>query len=466
MAGLAVDLTTIVREAGIVGAGGAGFPTYAKFGNEVDTYIANGVECEPIMEADKHLMIESASDIVRGLELAMEQVGAGSGCIAIKKKNAKSVEAVSRAAAGKPNISVKTLDNFYPAGDEQILIRHITGRIVPPGGLPFMAGVTVNNVATLKQITDASDGIPVTSRLVTVGGEVARPVTVEAPIGTPIADLIAYAGGPAINEYEVILGGPIMGPVGVSNPPGDTPESLNGAVLTKVMGGVIVLPSDHQMVRLKKQQPDVTKMRAKTCTTCQECWILCPRNAMGHPIFPAKVMTYSFRLKEMLRQIEQHDLDPFTEEIVSEAMLCCQCGVCEQYACIFYLAPNRVYKIIQDAVRKAGLKFDYSKRMMDDSVFEYRKIPALTYARKIGVADYIKPTAFEPLGSLMPERVYISLRQHIGAPAVPVVNTGDTVKTGDLVGEIPPDSLGARLHASIDGRVAGIMNDHVVIERI
>ena len=463
---MAVDLTSVVRDSGIVGAGGAGFPTYAKFGNKVDTYIANGVECEPVMEVDKHLMIESAPDIVRGLELAMEQVGVTEGFIAIKKKNVKSVEAISRAAAGKPNISVETLDNFYPAGDEQILIRHITGRIVPPGGLPFMSGVTVNNVATLKQITDASNGIPVTSRLVTVGGEVERPVTVEAPIGTPVSDLLAYAGGPTISEYEVVLGGPIMGPIGSSSPPENDPQALDGAVLTKTMGGVIVLPDDHHMVRLKKEQPDVTKMRAKTCTTCQECWILCPRNAIGHPIFPAKVMTYSYRIKEMLRQIEQNDLDQFTEEIVSEAMLCCQCGVCEQYACIFYLAPNRVYKIIQDAVRKAGLKFDYSQRMIDDSVFEYRKIPALTYARKIGVAKYIKPTTFEPLGSFVPERVYISLRQHIGAPAVPIVNAGDTVRTGDLIGEIPPDALGARLHASIDGRVVGIMNDHVVIERM
>lgn len=450
----AVDIVTIAHDAGIIGAGGAGFPTHVKLGNKVDTYIANGVECEPILEADKHLMMKAAPDIVRGLEAVMEQVDAKRGVIAIKEKNAEAVNAMRLAIKGKPNLEIATMGNYYPAGDEQILTRQVTGRIVPPGGFPFMVGVTVSNVATLKQISDALDGRNITSRPVTVAGEVERPVTIEIPIGTAIDELISYVGGATVPDYEVVVGGPIMGPIGSVDDP-----------ITKILGGVIVLPSNHTMINLKKQPVRITKQRAKMCCTCQECNILCPRNAMGHPIFPAKIMSYSWFIDETLKRIENNDLDPFTEIMISEALLCCQCGICEQYACIFGLSPNKVYAMVKDAIIKAGLKFDFSDRPIDGKTFEYRKIPALTYARKLGLEKYIVHTDFEPLGSYMPEKVSIPLCQHIGAPAEPVVKSGDMVKTGDLIGEIPSGALGARIHASIDGRIEEVSDKRIVIGR-
>ena len=186
---------------------------------------------------------------------------------------------------------------------------------------------------------------------------------------------------------------------------------------------------------------------------------------MGHPIFPAKNMSYSWFIDDTLRRIENNDLDPFTEVMISEALLCCQCGVCEQYACIFGLSPNKVYAMIQDAIAKAGLKFDFSDRPIDGKTFEYRKIPALTYARKLELEKYLVHTGFNPLGSYMPEKVSIPLSQHIGAPAEPVVKAGDMVKTGDLIGEIPSGALGARIHASIDGSVEEVSDKHIVIGR-
>ena len=453
VAGAATDIISSVRDAGIVGAGGAGFPTHVKLGNEVDTFIANGAECEPILDVDRHLMIREAAAIVRGMEAAMEQVGASKGIIGIKDKNTEAIAAIRKAIAGRPNLTVSVLDNTYPAGDEQVLIRQVTGRIVPPGGLPFMAGVTVSNVATLKQIADALDGKSVTSRYVTVGGEVERPVTVEAPVGTVVGDLIAFAGGPTVPEYEVVLGGPIMGPIG------DVNDSID-----KRIGGVIVLPADHTMIRLKREPVRITKQRAKMCCTCQECTILCPRNAIGHPISPAKMMTYSWFIDEIIRKIEAHDIDEFIERMVFESLLCCQCGVCEQYACIFGLAPNKVYALVKSAIGRAGLKFDFSKAPVNEhALFEHRKLPALTYARKLGLEPYLGHTGFEPLGSFMPSRVRVPLKQHLGAPAVAVVKTGDRVKTGDVIGEIPEKGLGARVHASIDGRVEMVSESGIVI---
>lgn len=454
MALTGTDITTLVRDAGIVGAGGAGFPTHIKLNNKVDTYIANGAECEPILETDKHLMLTAAADIVRGLEAAMGQVGATRGFIAIKDKNREAIAAIEQVIAGKPGLSVAVLPNSYPAGDEMVLIRQVTDRIVPPGGLPFMAGVTVSNVATLKQIADALEGKPVTSRMVTVGGEVWEPVTVEVPLGTPVSDLIEFAGGPTLSEYALVFGGPIMGPLGNMD-----------AYITKTMGGVLLFPTEHIVAQLKRRQPRVTKLRAKMCCTCQECTILCPRNALGHPINPAKMMSKAWQLDEILSKIEKHELDAFTEEMVTEALLCCQCGICEQYACIFGLSPNRVYALVRDAVRKAGLKPDFSKRRLyGGPMFAYRKIPALTYARKLDLARYLVHTGLKPLGSLTPKQVRIALCQHLGAPAVPVVKPGDRVRVGDVIGEIPEGKLSARVHASIEGRIGEVTDSYVVIE--
>jgi Na+-translocating ferredoxin:NAD+ oxidoreductase RnfC subunit len=318
-----------------------------------------------------------------------------------------------------------------------------------------MAGVSVSNVATLKQVSDALDGRSVTARFVTIGGEVARPVTVEVPIGTSVRELIAFAGGTTVRDYEVILGGPIMGTIG----------SVDDSI-TKTLGGVIILPREHIMVRLKKQPVRITKQRAKMCCTCQECTILCPRSAMGHPISPAKMMSYAWLIDEIIGRIERKELDPFTSRMVSEALLCCQCGVCEQYACIFGLSPNKVYAMVRSAVEKAGLKFDFSDRMICDKEFEYRKLPAVTYARKLELYKYIVHTDLEQPDSFLPSKVRIPLRQHIGAPAEPVVKTGDKVKVGDLIGEIPKGTLGARVHASIDGRIEEVTDKDIVIGRM
>ena len=454
MAGTALDIVSAVRDAGIVGAGGAGFPTHAKLVNRVDTFIANGAECEPILETDKHLMITGAPRIVRGLDAAMEQTGATRGFIAIKDKNGPAIQAVERAIAGRPNLSVAVLANTYPAGDEIVLIRQVTDRIVPPGGLPFMTGVTVSNVATLTQISDALDGRPVISRLVTIAGEVTRPVTVEAPLGVSVRELIEFAGGMTVPEYEVIFGGPIMGYIG----------SLDDHT-TKIMGGIIVLPHDHTVVRLKRQSTPVTKRRAKMCCTCQECTILCPRNALGHPIHPAKMMSRAWQLEEILARIAGGNLDPPTREMVDEALLCCQCGICEQYACIFGLSPNKVYAIVRDAVHRAGLKPDFSARTLyGGPLFRYRKIPALTYIRKLDLERYLVHTDLAPPGSIRPKMVRIALCQHLGAPAVPTVKPGDRVRAGDLIGDIPEGKLSARVHASIDGRVAEVTGSQVAIE--
>jgi Na+-translocating ferredoxin:NAD+ oxidoreductase RnfC subunit len=235
--------------------------------------------------------------------------------------------------------------------------------------------------------------------------------------------------------------------------------------ITKVIGGVIVLPAGHVMVRFKKQPLDTTTHKAKSCYTCRECTNLCPRNAMGHAIYPSKIMSYSWYIDEILRMIESGDIDPAIRVMISEAMLCCQCGVCEQVACSFDLSPNRIYALIRDAALKAAMKFDFTGRTSDDSLFDFRKVPTLTYAKKMDLDRYLVNTEYEPFGTYLPGMVTIPLQQHIGAPSVPSVKTDDTVAAGDLIGTIPEGALGAAVHASVDGKIEEITDSYIVIRR-
>jgi len=152
-----MGLAEQVRQAGVVGAGGGGFPTHVKLAARADTVIANGAECEPLLHKDAAVMEHHAAELVRGVELVMAAVGAGTGVIAIKAKNHHAVEKVEEACQGR-RVRVQLLGDYYPAGDEFDLVHTVTDRLIPPAGLPIQVGVVVNNVETLVNIAAAADG--------------------------------------------------------------------------------------------------------------------------------------------------------------------------------------------------------------------------------------------------------------------------------------------------------------------
>ena len=195
-----------VREAGVVGAGGGGFPAHVKLGAKADTIIANGAECEPLLHKDAVLMEEHATALVRGMVLAREAVGATNGVIGIKAKKKHAVEAVSRACEGTP-IRVHLLGDYYPAGDEYDLVYEVTGRLIPPGGIPIQVGAIVNNVETFLNIAAASTGQPVTHKWLTIAGAVKSPITLRVPIGTTYRDCLGAAGGLTTHEPVLCIGG-------------------------------------------------------------------------------------------------------------------------------------------------------------------------------------------------------------------------------------------------------------------
>jgi Na+-translocating ferredoxin:NAD+ oxidoreductase RnfC subunit len=248
-----------VKDAGVVGAGGAGFPTHVKIAAQVDTVIANGAECDPLLRCDQQLMANRAAEIVEGLRLVMQASGAEKGVIALKREYTSAVAALQRAILAPPlspptlggmkgeSISLHLMESHYPAGDEFVLVYEVTGRLVPEAGLPLHVGCIVQNVGTLFNIARAQKGIPVTHRLLTVTGAVNEPKTLNLPIGTPIGEAVAWSGGIKIprwsarteEDYAVVVGGPMMGRLA------EHPSEP----VTKTTTGLIVLPRNGPVVR-------------------------------------------------------------------------------------------------------------------------------------------------------------------------------------------------------------------------
>lgn len=439
------QLVECVRTAGIVGQGGAGFPAHVKYDAEVETVIANGCECEPLLHSDKHLMEARAEDLVRALRTLKTAVGARRGVIAIKGKYVRVAERLQRAMAGT-DLELALLDDFYPAGDEQVLIYEVTGRCVPPLGLPKDVGALAANVGTLVSLTDALDGKPVTHRLVTVTGEVARPAIWNVPLGTPLSDLVEACGGAAVEDPVYILGGPMMGRVV------DDPKQAASTVVTKTLGGVILIPRDHYLHRRATLSLEVMARRAATaCIQCRYCTDLCPRYLIGH----------DFQTHKVMRALGGGGPEAAPGSL--QALLCSECGLCELFSCPMHLSPRRLNAALKVRFRENRVAFPEPRRVKPSqaALRGYRKIPVTRLAIKLDIARYMDLHP-EFLGELKPARVRVPLRQHIGAPAQPLVKPGDRVSVGEPVGAIPPGALGACVHASLSGVVTAV-DDAVTI---
>lgn len=227
-----------VRAAGVTGAGGAGFPTHVKLQAQVDTFLVNAAECEPMLKVDQQLMALQASRLIRGVQYAMRATGAREGIIALKEKYQTAIKALTPLLT--PAIRLHMLPDVYPAGDEVLTIWLATGRRVPPAALPVSVGVVVNNVQTVLNIARAVEQqYPVTRRTLTVNGAVARPLTLTVPLGMPLREVLAIAGGVTVDNPGFINGGPMMGSL---------IPSLDAPV-TKTTGGLLVLPNNASFDR-------------------------------------------------------------------------------------------------------------------------------------------------------------------------------------------------------------------------
>lgn len=439
---MTATLVDKVKRAGVVGAGGAGFPTWKKIDARVDCVIANGAECEPLLHNDQYLMAREAARVVRGMELVMKATGASKGIVGLKEKYKDAVAAFRKTLGKKDHIRLAFLPNAYPAGDEFVIVYETTGRVIPEGGLPLDVGVVNSNVETFRNIADAEEGTPVTSRYVTVAGAVRAPVTLEAPIGTAWAELIDAAGGATIGEYALMLGGPMMGKLSY-----DASQPV-----TKTTGAVVVLPRDHALVRRRtvpfSRSLHVTR---QFCCQCNLCTMVCPRYLLGHELYPHLVM------RSVLFGL------PFPEgKGETTAHLCCECGLCGLYICPMNLPIARINGNIKRNLKALG--WEAAKRSPASTprlLRETTRIATNRLVARLGLIPYNVEIPFSE-EKLAPSRVAIPLKQNVGAAAVPCVKVGQRVKKGQVIAGIPEGKMGACHHASIGGVVKEI-RDAIVI---
>jgi len=297
------DIRQIIREAGIVGMGGAAFPTHVKLsppeGKEVHTLIINGAECEPYLSTDHRVMVEQGEELIEGIKILLRACGAQKAIIGIEKNKPDAIENLSRLCRDEENIRVEAVPVVYPQGGERQLIKSLTGREVPVGGLPLDLGIVVQNVATAVAVHQAVNlGRPLIDRVVTVSGRgVAEPANVRVRLGTPIRDLIEFCGGMRDDAVKVVNGGPMMG---------KAVASLDDPV-TKGTSGILVLT-----------EAEVRIYEERTCIRCARCVDACPMRLM-----PNYLALYS--RKSMYNDAEQIHL-----------FNCIECGCCS------FVCPARI----------------------------------------------------------------------------------------------------------------------------
>ncbi len=437
------ELITIVKENGVAGAGGAGFPTYGKLDKRAKTIILNGAECEPLLKLHQQLLQTKAYEIMYTLSLMAETLETEEVYIAVKGAYKKTVEAIRANLISFPKLQIKLLPEVYPMGDEVVLIYEATKKIIPPGSIPIEMGVAVFNVETVWNIYNAiENNKPVITKYITVAGAVKEPQTIEVPLGICVEEVVTLAGGASIKDPAYINGGPMTGTL---------VNSYDR--ITKTTNAILVLPKDHFVVQKKMVNTSIDMKRAMaSCCQCQMCSDLCPRHLLGHPITPHMFMRTA--TSGVTTQLE-----PFIN-----TMFCCSCGICEMFACPQSLAPRTLITQYKKGLRSKGVSIPREVRTEEvDPLREYRAVPMKRLIARLGLNEY---NGKAPLKDyvITPAQVRIPLSQHIGVPGVPVVKKGDEVIQGQVIAKATEGKLSLPLHASITGRVLEVNETYIIIK--
>ncbi len=307
------EIIEIVKNAGIVGMGGAGFPTYVKLkpGKPIEAVLLNGCECEPMLTADHRVLLEYADDIIFGLKAMMKTLNAPRGVIVIEDNKPDAIALMQEKTANEEGMEVCVAKTKYPQGGEKMLIKRVLGRSVPSGGLPADVGAVVSNISTVKAISDAiQKGMPLIERVTTVTGKyIPNPGNFIVKIGTNTADLIDYCGGISGTDVTVKAGGPMMG----------FPQSELNVPIMKGSNGIIAIDTDHT--------------EPQECIKCGRCVDVCPMELK--PLHFAKQANDPQALKAL------------------NIMDCMECRCCE-YICSSKIPLVTMIKMGKNAVR--GMK--------------------------------------------------------------------------------------------------------------
>ncbi len=435
-----MSITDKIFEAGVVGAGGAGFPSHVKAKSNIEYVLANGAECEPLIHKDYELMVHFPKEITGGLDLLIESTSAKKGFFGIKEKNEKAITTISKNLNGK--VELTKLGDYYPSGDEFELVYEATGRLIPPAGIPLDIGCVVNNVETLYNIFLSQKNIPVTKKFICVAGAVKKPSSFFVPVGTCLREVINHAGGTKEKEFGIFVGGVMMGQL-----------TFNlDEVITKTTAGLIVLPKDHYLIK-RKNQPEENwhRIGKSACDQCSYCTEFCPRYLLGYQVEPHKVMR-SLGFTKTGSAVWNQMAD-----------LCCSCGLCTLYACPEDLYPKEACDKAKVEMREAGIKFVQQKPVKVHPIKNGRRVPLKQLILKLKLQDYDIEAPFDS-EKISVKKVKIPLQQHIGKPALAKVKTGEIVEEGQMIGKISDGELGANVHASIGGKVKELTKEFILIE--
>lgn len=288
-----------VKAAGIVGQGGAAFPTFVKLTppetKKIDTVLLNACECEPYLTRDYRLLLEKPKEVIQGLHFIMLALGVEIGIIGIEDNKPKAIEIIKDTLKDFPNIYLEVVKTKYPQGAEKMLIKAITNREVPPGNLPLDVGVVVQNVGTAVAIYDAIvNSIPQLTAALTVSGHgIKNPKNLIVKIGTPLQDILDYCGGLNSNAYKVVAGGPMMG---IATHDFSVP-------VMKATSGILVLTKE-----------EARNYKETTCLRCGKCIDVCPL----------------FLMPTRLARLSQ--LEMYEEADKLGITVCMECGSCT-YSC-------------------------------------------------------------------------------------------------------------------------------------
>jgi len=435
------ELSKILQDNGIVGAGGAGFPTYAKLSEKAETIILNCAECEPLLKLHRQVLKKNTVEIFDTLCQIAETLGAKDIVIAIKEAYKTTLQAVRATLPAYKNIRLSLLPEVYPAGDEVMIVYETTGKIVPPGKIPISVGAIVFNVETVFNIYKAiNKKEPVTYKYITLAGEIEKPITVKAPLGVTFDEVLKKAEGLTVEDFALISGGPMTGTVATLSD-----------VVTKTTNAILVFPKDHYIINKKLSNNKHNMKRAMSaCCQCRMCTDLCSRNLLGHPIKPHEFMRAA-------TSGDTRKLEPFLN-----TFYCSGCGLCEMYACQQGLSPRTLIAEYKAGLRKNGIKPPENVQSEGiNPLRELRQVPKARVKRRLGLSDYNRAAPIDE-NLIKTDKVKILLSQHIGAPAKPVVEKGTKVKVGQLIAEAGK-GLSVNIHASIDGTVTKVCDDFIII---
>ena len=436
-------LVELMKQASVVGAGGAGFPSYAKIADGADTLVVNAAECEPLTYTDLTLMRHHMPEIIRGVEIVLSETGMERGIVGMKTHTGKELGYTDGQVLGK-NVTVCLLPDVYPMGDEISLIYETTGRLVQPGALPITQHVIVYNAETVYNIYRAvTEGAPVTEKWLSIGGDLKQGYIVRVPIGMRISELFEKLGITIPEGHVLIDGGPSMGKI----------IPLSGSVIRKTTKGLLILPDTIPAVVNQNRSPDEQrKIASSVCCQCSRCTELCPRHMLGYPIEPHRMVRSSVSIAKD---------DPI---LIQTAQVCCSCGICSVAACCQGISPRAVINEYKGILAKNRVRFNANGKIYHPHPDrENRMMSSERWKELLGVKRFDKEGKFLP-DLMKAGEVVIPMSMHIGAPSVPAVNVGDHVTAGQMIAGAAEGALSVPQYASITGKVTFADAKQIIIQ--